>query len=687
MDVYRAAWKDCLARVQSIIEELHSPRLQEITEQVHSAHLPSRTLSNLPHPEIPTFCVHGEHYLSKTMFIYQSPPPSGPLTYLDDVTTKVLEPPNVSGCHLYPSDCTNITAAMKSLVSTFTQRDVAEGVSRKWPSASLASYDIHTLVSWYEHLEEDECSQLIVIFHQFEQFESSVLEDFFYICSLVVSKLPFVFIFSMSSPPTPSYLHATYSRDALTLLRVKTMVAPQGWSLVKAVLEQTFFALDFEPDIMIGPPVLEYILDYFKRYNSSNDAILTILQLTFMKHFDEPLTILARDSFLSTESLAEADAKLSEPPSFPFLDSLLSRVALPPLSSGSLDVDVSDHESDWPDRSIATLLESVDAARARFRARSRGVKIGYRLLNLVKGVLAEMGYRVDGKKGKADAEGEDIEFMGRALRGRLARENKNAGAAVKELSWADAQRLLAAIHQFFQELPPHLRAAEAKARVKVVSWNSQLQRVEEELFPELTEAIGDWLTGFLDEKLKSLEECSLWDIWYTGSTPFPSELLNPSPRASIISALLHPHEYARFQADPESLELEIGETQDAPMLWELPDTSILFRRYLEGGKMLNVYDWYEAFALELETQRKEMRKRLAAEAGPSTPKKNKGKGKARELDEQMEMDGEDDDEEQWRMQIQARFIRALHELDYAGFIKHTGRKADHVLRTVFDVLD
>ena len=44
-------------------------------------------------------------------------------------------------------------------------------------------------------------------------------------------------------------------------------------------------------------------------------------------------------------------------------------------------------------------------------------------------------------------------------------------------------------------------------------------------------------------------------------------------------------------------------------------------------------------------------------------------------------------EERWKVEIQARFIRALHELDYLGFIKHTGRKADHVVRTVFEVDD
>jgi len=47
----------------------------------------------------------------------------------------------------------------------------------------------------------------------------------------------------------------------------------------------------------------------------------------------------------------------------------------------------------------------------------------------------------------------------------------------------------------------------------------------------------------------------------------------------------------------------------------------------------------------------------------------------------------EEEEERWKVEVQARFIRALHELDYLGFIKHTGRKADHVLRTLFDIDD
>jgi hypothetical protein len=38
-------------------------------------------------------------------------------------------------------------------------------------------------------------------------------------------------------------------------------------------------------------------------------------------------------------------------------------------------------------------------------------------------------------------------------------------------------------------------------------------------------------------------------------------------------------------------------------LADLPDTSILYRRYLDAGKMINVYDWFESFKLVLDSRR------------------------------------------------------------------------------------
>ena len=126
-------------------------------------------------------------------------------------------------------------------------------------------------------------------------------------------------------------------------------------------------------------------------------------------------------------------------------------------------------------------------------------------------------------------------------------------------------------------------------------------------------------------------------------------------------------------------------------LWEMPDTSILFRRYLDAGRMVNVYDWYEAFAMALETQRRRLKASLAEgdadRISQEGETKTNGKGKGRAPMEEPEEDEDEDTEEKWKMHVQARFMRALHELDYLGFVKHTGRKADHIVRTVYDGAD
>ena len=162
------------------------------------------------------------------------------------------------------------------------------------------------------------------------------------------------------------------------------------------------------------------------------------------------------------------------------------------------------------------------------------------------------------------------------------------------------------------------------------------------------------------------------------------QLINPAPRVTVVNALLHPFDVVnahRMLYTSGSDEIGVGiqnneQTDENLALWELPDTSILFRRYMEAGRLINVYDLYESFAVVLETQKEK-------HATPATPRK-KGKGKQRAIEENEESQ-EDAAEEAWMTEVHARFMRALHELDYMGFVKHTGRKADHIFRTVYDL--
>jgi len=89
--------------------------------------------------------------------------------------------------------------------------------------------------------------------------------------------------------------------------------------------------------------------------------------------------------------------------------------------------------------------------------------------------------------------------------------------------------------------------------------------------------------------------------------------------------------------------------------------------------MINVYDWYESFSQVIESQRSHLAQPSADGGQNDNHSHGEGEGEGEE------------DEEGWKMHVQSRFIRALHTLDFVGLVKHTGRKAEHVMRTVYDV--
>lgn len=181
-----------------------------------------------------------------------------------------------------------------------------------------------------------------------------------------------------------------------------------------------------------------------------------------------------------------------------------------------------------------------------------------------------------------------------------------------------------------------------------------------------------------------------------------AQLINPAPRPALVSALAYPNEHAAAYA--RLLRMYIPQDK-------VPDTALLFRRYAEAGRLVNVYDWFQSFAGALDGRRRRERRAAVTSSGNAhahgvsgAVSNGKGKGRARahipmEVDgadedagrseeEESEL-GEDEDEEAaeaWRIEVQVRFIRALHELDYLGVVKPTGRKADHVVRTLYDVI-
>ena len=158
-----------------------------------------------------------------------------------------------------------------------------------------------------------------------------------------------------------------------------------------------------------------------------------------------------------------------------------------------------------------------------------------------------------------------------------------------------------------------------------------------------------------------------------------------------------------FNASKNSNDSE-DEDEDE-LLVHMPDTSILFQRYLKSGRMINIYDWFKSFAVVLKAQKqhKKPSRKPSCNGNSSIPRtpcipqmplcydcSNKKQqqnvdgdeeGEAPQNEERKEAEEE---LESWRLEVQAQFIHALHKLDYVRFVKHTGRKRDHVQCTVLD---
>ncbi|KAF8624678.1 hypothetical protein AX17_007009 [Amanita inopinata Kibby_2008] len=680
LDAYHQAWRKCLYKFQSSIQSQYEPIVQDIVQHIRNSYTEQIEVQTL-YQELPVVCIADS--LSGS-------------SVLDDICTSLdgdsasHEIPSTLKINIHPSDCPNVMSGIKNIMTSLIDlEDVPEPVKRK-PSLSVANFDIEMLVAWYNALcdtSKNKAQPLIVIMmHDFEQFDPLVLQDIFYIFSRHASTLHSVFVLLLSSPASPSFLHSAYPRSTLTLLRVDTFVTPSGLDVLKKALQDTFFDIAFEPDIMLGPTMLEQIIHHLKRNNVSQDVFMTSIQLAHLRHFLlNPLSPLVQ----KTLSLAV----LSEPSSHNVVDAI-SRG----LQATNQTKSASSPAKKRKQKDLPQVISAVDQARIDFAARSRQIRLAFGILCFVHEFLENKNVN---EPERSRVPSLDLaELMVDALQGSLETYARRLSSPISAFEGDELTSLLDQLHEFFEQ--PALVKEYKSARGQIGSFLAVLAG-EEKSPKRVARDVCDWLEDYIESLVKPLDGLPLWYIWYTGNAPLPSESLNPSVRATILSGLLRPHDYTldpNPNPDPNSDELPPRDSESfEPELWRFPDTSILFKRYMESGKLVNVYDWFESFRLALEAQRERVRQIGKVGTAPGgrerrSPKRRGKKGKVKSDGGDVEEEGgggddddEDDEEERWKLEVQARFIRAVHELDYLGFIKHTGRKAGHVARTVFDVGD
>ncbi|KAJ1919387.1 Origin recognition complex subunit 3 [Mycoemilia scoparia] len=145
----------------------------------------------------------------------------------------------------------------------------------------------------------------------------------------------------------------------------------------------------------------------------------------------------------------------------------------------------------------------------------------------------------------------------------------------------------------------------------------------EEKNPEVISLLEVGSTVILDilrNLLRCYTEAPLYEAFYYQSQKLLSMTFNAQPRASVQVALHHPNYYlgceccapdtkAIKQEEPLKFGSKIfgdsgGANEDGAVLPTNPDTAIAYRLHQECGRMVNLYDWYMAFASIVERESK-----------------------------------------------------------------------------------
>lgn len=197
------------------------------------------------------------------------------------------------------------------------------------------------------------------------------------------------------------------------------------------------------------------------------------------------------------------------------------------------------------------------------------------------------------------------------------------------------------------ESNPHLKALELKREKQQLSALEKLldgvvAKLDIDTYREL---VADWCACWFRHRLAAPSEQLVgYEAFYYCTSGITRQAFHPDPPASLMNALKRPHD-AYFNATVE--QSEKGRA--------LFDASIAFKLLQQSGKMVNLRDWFEAFAQEARASSEARPKRRIAVS----------KAKASSRDDLL---------------IQARFIQAVRELEFVGFLKPTTRKTDHMLK-------
>ncbi|CAO0800371.1 unnamed protein product [Mucor circinelloides] len=544
------------------------------------------------------------------------------------------------------------------------------------PSKCLP-YDMQLLEGWYKYQTNrtNSSPNLVVILQDFESFEPAVVQDFFTICSEYRSRLPIVCIVGIAT--STEILHQSLSKSTIGLLRIEKFTLEQSEVWFNRVIEEMF--LDSTTTIKFGARPYKFLLDHFYLYDYSISKATASLKYAYMHHFyGNPLSIflplMQYDKSKMQDSLTGwmTNKVLNEHHTthIRMLKSFRAYIEALASTEPKKALRLLEDDDYLITEVVPDLLDDIKTYQQEFR-------MGINLLVLLQAQFPSFTSFSNLRKSKRllllEALGSNDKF---SEKGELV---KSLVILVRKIDEEHVGKLLTELHQFFekaeyqkisasavkqlkewQERFDHLAEGDAhhtaKANAKLegmllpdvqasrstaTSKKVQTQSIEHlkkkgSEASKIAMSIAEWVEDVFAHHLRSFTQLPLYEIIYYTNIQLHEKSFASQPRAAVQTALTQPQHYMYCSCCHTEKSDQILSSEH--------DTCILYKLYLECGRMINLYDWFVAFGCIVEREKRSPNKKLEEN------------------------------------EVQARFIRSVAELQFLGFIKPTQRKTDHVIR-------
>ncbi|XP_072315058.1 origin recognition complex subunit 3 [Eucyclogobius newberryi] len=521
-----------------------------------------------------------------------------------------------------------------------------------------ARCSVGALCDWYDARYEssDARPPVVVIFNDFEAFGPRVLQEFVQICSRYVARLPLVFVFGIAT--SPSAIRSALPHSVTCLLCVELFQSPSCTRHLAAVVDALVLTHAFP--FKLGGRALQVLVGVFLYHDFSVRNFVKGLQVALLEHFRaQPLSVLCCAEGVALDVAAHLrPTDLQRMRQLPSFQSHVGRqreerAAELMTDDASLREEAKEliaslheyHRNYFP---VLKCLHALTSSLPRYPL-GKQVREVY-LICLERSVWENEDYLTAVKVLKMLSKDELAAGVQRCvdvLEREPSRAMRDARVRLQEL--LDKLKGLDLCAETAQDAEPVLTSPLKNLQKKTDLF--QLQKTLLEMgktrrakklspFELLRIETVDFVDSLVRTHLAPPETQPLHEVLYYRSAASVRRHLNAAPRTSIQAALSDPFLYLRNDA----LRAEGGGVSSSA-----PDICVAYKLHLECGRLINLFDWLEAYCT------------VVSAAGGADPEA-------------------DDDFGRVDQARHARFIQAVSELEFLGFIKSTKQKTDHVAR-------